>query len=506
MIKKIAIVGGGTAGWLTANHLGHALLGTDTEITLIESPTIPTIGVGEGTVPSIRHSLQKFGIRETDFIRQCDVTFKQSIKFVNWLDKAKHGDNYYHHLFDHPYIFGEEITQQWLADGKQSRFAHEVSKQEICCEEKRAPKTISTPEFVGINGYAYHFDAKKFAAFLKEHAKTNFAVSYLQADITAVTTDVDGFITHLIDSDNNHLAYDFIIDCSGFSAAIIGEELKVGFIDRSNELLTDTAITLQVPTSKDDEIPPYTIATAHQAGWIWDIALTERRGVGLVFSAKHMSKEQAIKKLHHYLGNKFTHMQPRVIPMKVGRREKFWHKNCVAIGLSQGFVEPLEATAILLTDFSAALLAKRFPRTKDDIDHIAPNFNKHVAYVWDSTFDFIKLHYCISDRSDSLFWQDNRDPAGLSTKLKNNLARWQYFAPIQQDFSSKFDLFDLENYLYVLYGMNYLPRKEEVTQSVTTLSTKQLGLRDSRVKQLLNELPKHRALIEKIHQFGLQKD
>lgn len=506
MIRKIAIVGGGTAGWLAANHLGHSLLETNTEITLIESPTIPTIGVGEGTVPSIRNSLQKFGIRETDFIRECDVTFKQSIKFVNWLDKTKHGENYYHHLFDHPHIFGEEMTQQWLAGESQNRYANAVSKQEICCEEKYAPKTISTPEYVGINGYAYHFDAKKFAAFLMKHAQDAFAIKHLYADIIDIAIDDDGFISHLIDSNNKHLAYDFIIDCSGFSAAIIGEKLNVDFIERSDELLTDTALTLQVPTSLDDEIPPYTIATAHQAGWIWDIALTKRRGVGFVYSSKHMDEEQAVKKLHHYLGNKFTDLQPRKIPMKIGRRELFWHKNCVAIGLSQGFVEPLEATAILITDFSAGLLSKRFPRYKADIEHIAPDFNKHVAHVWESTFDFIKMHYCISDRSDSLFWQDNRKASGVSSKLTSNLARWKSFAPLREDFSSKFDLFDLENYLYVLYGMNFLPRKKAVTEQVTDLADKQCTFKNKRIKQLLAELPKHRELINKIHQFDLQKN
>lgn len=506
MIKKIAIVGGGTAGWLTANHLGQALLGKNTEITLIESPTIPTIGVGEGTVPSIRHSLEKFGIRETDFIRACDVTFKQSIKFVNWLDKTKHGENYYHHLFDHPYIFGEEVTQQWLANGSQHRYAAAVSKQEICCEENYAPKTIATPEYVGVNGYAYHFDARKFAIFLMKHAQTTFAVKHLYADILDVSLDDNGFITHLIDSNNNQLPYDFIIDSSGFSAAIIGKKLNVGFIDRSEELLTDTAITLQVPTSSEEEIPPYTIATAHQAGWIWDIALTQRRGVGFVYSSKHMDEACAVKKLHHYLGNKFTDLKPRKIPIKVGRREVFWHKNCVAIGLSQGFVEPLEATAILLTDFSAGLLSKRFPLLKADMEYLAPDFNQRVAHIWESTFDFIKMHYCISDRNDSSFWQDNRQLAGISKRLKSNLARWQHFAPLREDFDSKFDLFDLENYLYVLYGMNYLPRKDAITEPVAAIADKQCAFKANRITQLLTELPKHRDLINKIHQFGLQKN
>ncbi|MCF7516750.1 tryptophan halogenase family protein [Pseudoalteromonas sp. L21] len=503
MIKKIAIVGGGTAGWLAANHLGQSLQGSNIEITLIESPTIPTIGVGEGTVPSMRNSLQKFGISESDFINECDVTFKQSIKFVNWLDKTKHGSNFYHHLFDHPHIFGEQLTDAWLVSNESSDYASFVSKQHLCCEKNLAPKTITTPEFMGVNGYAYHFDAKKFAAFLSRHAEQSFSVKHHFADIKDVVVDDAGYITHLVDEHDVAMAFDFVIDCTGFSAAILGNKLGVEFLDKSDCLLTDTAITLQVPTSPDDEIPPYTIATAHQAGWIWDIALTQRRGVGFVYSSKYMTEQQALDKLHKYLGEKFNHLTPRKIPMKVGRREKMWHKNCVAIGLSQGFVEPLEATAILIADFSANLLAKRFPRCKADIALVIDDYNRHVNYVWEQTFDFIKMHYCISDRTDSEFWIDNRKDEQLSPQLKNNLARWQRFAPNREDFASKFDLFDLENYLYVLFGMRYLPASDTLN---TVRGFEQLtSLKQQRVNQLLGELPTHRALLEKIKKFGMQK-
>ncbi len=504
MIKRIAIVGGGTAGWLAANHLGHALVGSGIEITLIESPTIPTIGVGEGTVPSMRNSLKKFGISETDFINECDVTFKQSIKFVNWLDKSKHGSNFYHHLFDHPHVFGEQLTDAWLRQSSDSDYASFVSKQHACCEHNLAPKTIATPEYAGVNGYAYHFDAKKFAAFLGRHAQKQFAVKHRYAEIEEVITDQDGYITQLIDTDGNATAFDFIIDCSGFSAAFIGQKLGVGYIDKSDYLLTDTAITIQVPTNPEQEIPPYTIATAHQAGWIWDIALTQRRGVGLVYSSKYMTEEQALVKLHRYLGNQFTHLTPRKIPIKVGRREKMWHKNCVAIGLSQGFVEPLEATAILIADFSANLLSKRFPRCRADIALIADDYNRQVNYVWEQTFDFIKMHYCVSDRTDSGFWRENRNKTQISDKLKYNLARWQRFAPQREDFESKFDLFDLENYLYVLFGMKYLPTLN--TGHSDNMAHEQLTqLKQQRVNQLLAELPTHRALLAKIKMFGMQK-
>ena len=506
MIKKIAIIGGGTAGWLAANHLGKALQDQDeVSITLIESPSIPTIGVGEGTVPSIRKSLQKFGISESDFISQCDVTFKQSIKFKNWLNKSKHGENYYHHLFDHPCPFGDDLTTAWLAQHQDIHYADFVSKQSQACERNYAPKTITTPEFIGINGYAYHFDALKFAKFLAAHAKEKFKVGHIQADIKDAELDEQGYITHLITQTEQKYAFDFIIDCTGFSSAILGDKLGVSFISKAESLLTDSVLTIQVPTESNSEIPPYTIATAHQAGWIWDIALTSRRGVGFVYSSKHMTEQEARRKLAHYLGVQSNDVTPRHIRFTVGRRERFWEKNCVAIGLSQGFVEPLEATAILIADFSADLLSKRFPQNREDIEILKDQYNHNIAYIWEQTFDFVKMHYSISDRNDSQFWLDNRDESTISTKLISNLKRWKQFPPIREDFESKFDLFDFENYLYVLYGMKYITRTPHLNIEYKNLTLRQSKLLELKREKILSELPAHRLLLEKIKKYGLQK-
>ncbi|MGS0535273.1 tryptophan halogenase family protein [Pseudoalteromonas sp. SaAl2] len=500
MIKKIVILGGGTAGWLTANHLGSALKSRGFEITLIESPNIPTIGVGEGTVPAIRKSLRSFGVSESEFIKECDVTFKQSIKFVNWLDKNAHGENHYHHLFDHPEIFGEGLIDSWLSTKQSDSFANYVSKQEQSCEKNLAPKLITTPEYAGINGYAYHFDAKKFAAFLGKHAVNHFSIKHELMEITDAELDCDGFITHLVTSKGDKVNCDFIVDCSGFKSTILGDKLGISFHDRSVDLLTDTALTIQVPTSDKVEIPPYTLATAHKAGWIWDITLTQRRGVGFVYSSKHMSEEEARGKLAKYLG--LDDISPRKIPMKVGQREQFWHKNCVAIGLSQGFVEPLEATAILIADFSADLLSKRFPVCRDDICFIADDFNKIIKLVWDKTFDFIKMHYCISDRTDSPFWLANKDISSSTlTELKKNLTKWGRYGPMKEDFQSKFDLFDYENYLYVLYGMKYLPKNRIGSEYP---DDKLFEMKKIKTQQIVNKLPQHRELLDKIKQYGLQ--
>ncbi|ABV86425.1 tryptophan halogenase family protein [Shewanella pealeana] len=505
-IKRIAIVGGGTAGWLAANHLGKALQENDQlSITLIESPDIPTIGVGEGTVPAIRQSLQSFGISETEFIRRCDVTFKQSIKFVNWLDKSQHGqDNFYHHLFDMPGSVLQDLTARWLAN-KNSCYAGSVSPQHEVCEAFRAPKNISDPEYVGKLGYAYHLNAAKFAKLLGENAKQRFRVEHLWANVQEVILGKDGEIVSLVTDSAGKLDFDFYIDCSGFASILIDKALKVPFLNKAEQLFVDKAVVVQVPTANDDVIPPFTISTAHQAGWIWDIALSNRRGIGLVYSSKYMDDETAISKLDTYLGGTLAEHQHRIIPMTVGYRERSWEKNCVALGLAQGFLEPLEATSILLTDFAAGFLAQRFPDTTSQLAAIQQRFNHVMGYAWERVVDFIKLHYCLSDREDSQFWIDNRDPETMSVELKNRLAQWQDFVPCREDFFSRFEVFDLENYLYVLYGMQHTPERRQRNLELGAESCALQHRLHTVAKQLTAELPQHRDLLEKIKRYGLQK-
>ncbi|MBV7315432.1 tryptophan halogenase family protein [Shewanella sp. NIFS-20-20] len=502
-ITRIVIVGGGTAGWLAANHLGKALMHRDdVELTLIESPKVATIGVGEGTVPAIRQSLQSFGISETEFIKHCDVTFKQSIKFVNWLDSAKHGSlNAYHHLFDKPSPNGEDLSPLWCQDRSQT-YADLVSLQYQACEAGKAPKSITTPEWQGQLGYAYHLNALKFAQLLAANAKQKFKVVHKQTHIEQVVVDESGHIRGLVSQDQGLLNYDFYIDCSGTEALLMSKALQVPFHSVAEQLLVDTALAVQVPTAPQQAIPPYTVATAHQAGWIWDIALTQRRGVGLVYSSQHMDEETASAKLRAYLGPEHSQLPFRRIDMKVGYLTESWRGNCVALGLAQGFLEPLEATSIMLTDFSAKLLAERIPQTVEQLPLLAQRFNAIVGHGWQRVVDFIKLHYYLSDRSDSQFWRDNRNPQHLSSELQQRLALWQDSLPQRADFFSKFEAFDVDNYLYVLYGMHFSTQLPANPPPGLYQQAQQLAAAAQRVRQAL---PEHRDLIERIHQYGLQK-
>jgi tryptophan halogenase len=510
-INKVVIVGGGTAGWLAANHLGKALNNKDKmSVTLIESPDIPPIGVGEGTVPNIRKTLASFGISETEFFRTCEATFKQSIKFINWMDKDRAGkDNFFHHLFDVPSKYGDDLTEHWLNDGQDKLYADFVSAQHSACEQSKAPKFITTPEYQGDLGYAYHLNAAKFAQLLAKNAVTKYGVEHLRANVTQVELNDKGEISTLVTDAHGSLDYDFYIDCTGFESLLIDKALKVPFVSKSKELLVNTALVVQVPTKESDEIPPYTLATAHQAGWIWDIALTNRRGVGFVYSNNHMTDEEAEAKLDTYLGgklgDKLDGLTYRKLPMKVGHREKFWHKNCVVLGLAQGFLEPLEASSILLTDFAAGYLADRFPQNKSDMAALEKRFNHVMGYAWDRVVDFVKLHYCISDRTDSQFWLDNKKSENIPATLQERLTLWQQFTPQKEDFFSKFEVFDYDNYLYLLYGMKYQTQLKKQDENDQEKAIQHANHITEISKQLNNALPSHRDLINKIKQYGLQE-
>ncbi|MBR9726703.1 tryptophan halogenase family protein [Shewanella intestini] len=526
-ITNVAIIGGGTAGWLAANHLGLALTDSPVNITLIESPNIPIIGVGEGTVPAIRQTLQRFGISETALFRQCDATFKQSIKFQNWLDKSRHGEeNFYHHLFDAPNRFDEQATARWQQYASTSEcapYAQTVAPQFAACESFKAPKTITTAEYESVCGYAYHLNAAKFALLLANNAKDKFNVKHIKANVLDATLTQDGAIASLYLDNKGEQTFDFYIDCSGFESVLHAKKLHSEFVDKSHQLFVNQAIVAQVPTDKLRTIPPFTLATAHQAGWIWDIALPERRGVGLVYCDKYMSTEAATQKMMRYLertaqGQSLGDITLRHIPMQVGYRKECWNKNCVALGLAQGFLEPIEATSILLTDFAADYLAKRFPKHQDDIPMLATRFNRTMTYAWERVVDFAKLHYCLSDRIDSPFWVDNRRRDSIPSSLQQKLNLWQTTAPITDDFFSRFEVFNLDNYLYVLHGMKFPVPKASLAQpqaQTSTATDKQKALNTQQdefvnrintlSQQMISDLPDHRALIEKISQYGLQK-
>ncbi len=510
--KSIVVVGGGTAGWIVAGRIAamHSCDGGSeggVQVTLIEAPGIPAVGVGEGTWPTMRNTLRKLGIAESDFLRECGATFKQGAKFARWVDGGD--DDYYYHPLVLPQGFTKmDLSRHWQQSlkGQGLSFSNAVCYQEQLCESGLAPKQMTTPEYASVANYAYHLDAGKFADFLQSHCTEKLGVRYLRDEVLSVNAAANGDIESLVTRNSGELAGDLFVDCTGFASRLLGGHYRVPFIDRSDVLFIDRALAVQVPyENADDPIACHTISTAQDAGWIWDIGLTHRRGVGYVYSSAHSSAEAAELRLRAYVGRAIEKLSVREIPIHSGHREKFWVNNCVAVGLSAGFLEPLEASALVLVELSAEMIAEQLPARRDVMDITARRFNEIFRYRWDRIVDFLKLHYLLSKREES-FWSDNRDPASVPDSLQELMSLWRYRPPGNCDFTSNNEVFPAASYQYVLYGMGFETDLDSTASRLRdeSVAVEHFAANRKTTARALAALPKHRELLEKIHQYGLQ--
>jgi tryptophan halogenase len=514
--NDILIIGGGTAGWLSAAILAKKLNSkkkSGINVTVIESPDIPIIGVGEGTWPNLRATLHKIGVKETDFIRECDATFKQGAEFVNWAKTPTPNKNesYYHPLGTVSHSsYDFNLAPYWLLQDKSTRLPYDqaVASQVRICQQGLAPKQIVMPEYSAVQEYAYHLNANKFSTFLKKHCIDNLGVKFVSANVTKIVLDEDDFITHVETdhTDEKQISADFFIDCSGSKGLIIKQTYNIEWQDVTDVLFNDTALAVQVPyPDKKQAIKTHTLSTAQEAGWIWDIGLQERRGVGHVFSSKYISDEKAKQQLIDYIGDDYTDdLVIKKIPIKLGYHKKFWHKNSVAIGMSAGFIEPLEASAIFLFDAAATMIATQFPRDKKQMRYVEQQFNQNFTVRLERTVEFIKLHYCISQRRDTQYWIDNCDPSSVPERLKQRLEYWKSQPPTKFDFDNAWEPFNLDSYLYVLYGMDYDTDLSDNTAAYpdTIKADKLFSNVDRQSELLMDKLPKQRELVEKVKEFG----
>ena len=511
--RNVVIVGGGTAGWLSACIIASRHQGSNEErprITLVESPNVPTVGVGEGTWPTMRNTLRQIGVSESDFIRECNATFKQGAKFAKWTTGEQ--DDHYYHPLELPEGFLESNLVPWWSkqDGDQP-FADVVSTQSHLCERGLAPKLITTPEFASIANYAYHLDAGKFSQFLRNHGVEKLGVKHVSADVISTNTDERDYVTSVETEQAGIISGDFFIDCTGFHSLLLGQHYQVPFIDCKDVLFIDTALAVQVPyESPDTPIATHTISTAQSAGWIWDIGLTERRGVGHVYSSSHQSQAKAEAELRDYLRPRVKNVDEldlRKIPIPSGHREKFWHNNVAGIGLSAGFLEPLEASSLVLVELSAQFIADQLPPNRDCMPILAKRFNERTQYRWDRIIDFLKLHYCITKRTDTEFWRDNCRSESIPDSLHELLELWTHQYPWQEDFTHKDEVFPSASYQYVLYGMDYETKAsfQDMSKQKKLVADAHFAKNLEKLDLQLKHLPVHRELIERIHQFGLQR-
>ena len=499
-INKIVIAGGGTAGWLAAGVIAShhqpssANANGAPQIYLVESSDIPTIGVGEGTWPTMKNTMKQIGLKESALFSRCSAAFKQGGKFVEWV----HGNgDFYYHPFTVPLGYGRLDVAPYVSDIE--NFAVESNFQHHVCEAGLAPRTMAEAEYQGQCNYAYHLDAGAFAQVLKEHCRDKLGVHHVVDRVTGVNQAEDGSIESIALEKQEKLSGDLFVDCTGFASLLLGKALDVPFISTDAVLFNDTALALQVPYKNEDSpIATHTIATAQNAGWIWDIGLTHRRGVGHVYSSKFISDDEAENNLRNYLGTDADGLTPRKISFKSGHRAQYWKKNCVAVGMSGGFVEPLEATAIMLVEIAARHIAENLPVDQRTMEITSKRFNQQMQYRWRRIIDFLKLHYMLTQRPEP-YWQAHLDEETIPESLKEDLAMWATRGPIAADFDSAIELFPAASYQYVLYGMGFKPDfgnqsylyNEQQQADVIIQRNKQL------TTQLLQSLPPHRTYIER---------
>jgi tryptophan halogenase len=507
-VRNIVIVGGGTAGWLTAGLIAaynRGRMANGFTVTLIESPNTPIIGVGEGTWPTLRSTLSKIGVSETEFFRRCDAAFKQGARFAGWTTGAA-DDGYYHPLML-PQGFGKvNLAQHWMVDERGQTFCDAVTPQGQICEAGLAPKTITTPEYDAIANYSYHLDAGKFALFLQEHCTQKLGVRHVLADVRQVLLADDGDIKSVDTEQAGEIAGDLFVDCSGFRALLLGQALGVPFKECGDVLFCDTALAVQVPYEREDSpIACHTISTAQSAGWIWDVGLPTRRGTGHVYSSRHISDDEAERELRAYLGPVAKDLSVRKIPIRSGHRETFWKRNCVAVGLAAGFLEPLESSSIVLTELSAKMIAEQMPANRQVMDVVASRFNANTHYRWGRIIDFLKLHYVLTKRTDTAFWRDNVLPETIPDRLRELLTLWKYQSPgFHDEFDRAEEVFPAASYQYVLYGMGYRTEVEPAAIAPDAkLAERAMRENATQTERLRAGLPRHRELIRKIVEHGL---
>jgi hypothetical protein len=507
-ITNITIVGGGTAGWITAAYLNERLqwgpaAHRPVTITVIESPTVGVIGVGEASVPTLQQTMQLLGISEPEFMERADATFKLGI----WFDKWNTNDAGDLTGFLHPFTGG--WTVKGLNPGYSFKkygmlgidavsdqdFVRTISLTREAFENFKGPRGLDGPYYDGALRYAYHIDAAKLAAFLADVCKQR-GVKHVRDDVLDVNLDQRGYIASLQLKEHGNWPIELAVDCTGFRGLLINKALDEPFESYSEYLLNDRAIPMQVPHADPGHIAPVTGATAMDAGWVWHIPLHKRVGTGYVFCSKFKNDDEASDEFLKHLGPIAKGINPQpTIKMRVGRNRRSFVKNCVAIGLSSGFLEPLESTAIMSLELQARWLVSCLPST-DFEQPIADHYNRATARLYDEVRDFLSLHFSLSERKGP-FWDAVRNDAKKSDNIKELLELWKYTLPTPLD-SRQMSVFSSWSVACILMGKNFYRNCHLSSSEVVPLRLwEQYCRQNVALKQrVLPHLANHNALIE----------
>lgn len=479
-VKRVVILGGGTAGWMAATYLAKAL-GDTAEITVLEAPSIPRIGVGEATIPNLQSAFFDFlGIPESEWMPECNASFKMAVKFINWRTAgtastrprpiADGTDHFYHTFGRLPAQDDIPLSNYWIYKNKTGQavepFDYACFPATPLMDANKGPWLLDgTP----VATHAWHFNAQLVADFLLRFATEKQGVIHVQDEMTSVDVDDRGYITALRTKSGATLSGDLFVDCSGFRGALINKTLEEPFLDMSDHLLCNSAVATNLPLDDEDGVEPYTSSIAMNSGWTWKIPLLGRFGTGYVYSNKYASKEEATREFCE-----MWQIDPESVPLnhvrfRVGRNRRAWVNNCVSIGTSSCFVEPLESTGIFFIYSALAQLVKHFPDTTFD-ETLRDGFNSAVETMFEDTRDFIQAHFYFSPRTDTPFWRDNKE-LRLGPDIEKKLETYRAGLSINRlptddsgEFSSSVEQQALNfwtnsNYDCVLAGLGYLPER-----------------------------------------------
>lgn len=490
-IRRVAVIGGGSAGWMSAAALSHAL-GDGCEIVLVESDEIGTVGVGEATIPPIKLFNARLGLDENEFVRHTQGSFKLGIQFVDWVQKG--------HRYIHPFgPFGADfdvvpLHHYWLRARSRGDTTSlgEYSMAAVTALNGRFDRPSRDPRLVqSTYDYAYHFDANLYARYLHGYAEKR-GVRRVEGRIIDVRLSAaSGFIDGIRLANEQEVTADFFIDCTGFRGLLIEDTLRTGYEDWSHWLPCDRAVA--VPCEHGGEFTPYTRSTCREAGWQWRIPLQHRIGNGYVYCSRHITDDEAAATLLANLDGKAL-AEPRLLRFTTGRRKQFWNRNCVAIGLAAGFMEPLESTSLHLIQTGITRLLALFPDRRFDPLAIQ-EYNRLTQLEYEGIRDFLILHYHATLREDTPLWRECR-AMSIPDTLKYKMEHFRAYGRLV---STSLELFQNSNWLAILIGQFIWPERYDplVDQRPHVDADRALASLRKAIREAAQAMPSHRQYIER---------
>jgi len=527
--RKLLIVGGGKAGWMTAAYL-NAVLNRDgrnaATISLLESPMSESTATGEATIPEFSRFLAILGIDEMQFMRRVGGTLRQSSKFKNWLNNS--GEHFYHTVSAQRPGSVDTSTRRWLKSNRSIPFTETFSVQPQLCEMNLAPLMMGRWDFGQPLPHGLHVNISRLTKFLQE-VSIAAGVKHHSGQISATELAANGDIAAVHSDSGERIEGDLFIDCSGSEALLIGRELGSEWIDCSEWLICDSEMSIDVPykTFYPGYVRPYTKVTAASAGWIRDVPLLRARSLSLVYCSEFLGHDDAERELRTAEGSHADSLTSTTRQFQAGHRKNAWVRNCISIGDSSSCIEALEPTAIYMIEHAAAMLAEHFP-LGSQLTPLAFRYNRIISNRFYELLDFANLHYCLTQRQDTAFWREVQRPERISDRLQSKLNYWRVKRPTTSDFEDQFfpgqsteplaagaiegdyrapvdtaGLWDEQDYECVLYGMAFL--SDECSEWFGTERPDSLVAHDvvERLKVAVSKLPTHEQWLQ--HFCGMPK-